>query len=861
MQKVGVSKRLALIAAVFTLLVAGFGSIGTTSAAYGADALLFGESLSPTWQSWSWSSTVNTGSTNPVGTGSRALGVQITAGYGALSLRTSPPVDFGNGTITFQVHGGSTGANLLLFTGQDDGNSVASNTVTISAPANAWTTQTVTAAQLGSPARIARLNISSSTPVTFSLDELRVDPGQAAPTTVAPTTLPPVTADGNITINAAATQATLSNRMWGSNMGFYSGPYGYADPTVRARTKGMTGLTRYPGGQDSQRWGWASCQAGVDIPNAQGCTNPNFTWTAKPSDFIGFMQAIGGEAVVTMNINATAKENAALVAFFNGVTTDSRLIGVDQRGADWKTVGYWAQQRTNAGYPNPLGVKLWEFGNETFGGLPGGTNCVSYGWEVTWTCKATDFLDGLGAGATRRDGYRATKAQVKAVDASILLGFPAEKGLDDYNGWTREAIANHRGDVDFFVVHPYFYWIPPANTDAGNAEILSLPQRHWKTISDTFDGAYNQYGSRRVPLLISEFNLTPGPQNDPAKRMNGVGNALMMADSVGAMTQNGLYLGANAFELYGPPSADGTYFGMLRRDGAATRAPLYWGWVLWSRFGSTMLQATSTFDAGSTLSVYAGRKDGNTLSLYVINKTSRTISAQVNVNGVPGIGTILSDAAVGTSMTDTAPTFNGQSNPNDDLSSAPASASSANGQKSFIRNFAPWSMTLLRMTIDGSAPPTTASVTTVPPTTTPITTTPITTTPITTTPITTTPITTTPITTVPTTTTPVGSGTCSVVYKPDWQSTAAFGGNGTITNTGTAPIDGWTLTFSFAGNQTVYQSWGSTLTQTAQQVTIKNASWNGYVAPGSSQSFGFAANYSGTNTPITGWKLNGANCS
>jgi alpha-L-arabinofuranosidase len=844
-------KLFAALGLTLSTAVVGLGSIGNSSPAFAADALVFGEALSPTWQNWSWSTTVNAASTAPVATGSRALAVQITAAYGSLSLRTSPAVDFNNGTISLAMHGGTNGATVSLFVGQDDNNAVVSSSVALSASANQWVRHTVTAAQLGSPARISRLNISATTPASFSLDDFRVDPGAVAPTTAVPTTQPPVTAEGNITINAGAIQTTLSNRMWGSNMGFYAGGSSYADPTVRARTKGVTGLMRYPGGQDSQRWGWASCQAGVDLPNAQGCTNPNFQWTAKPSDFIGLMQSIGGEAVVSMNINATAKENAALVAFFNGTTSDTRSIGVDQRGADWRTVGYWAQQRTNAGYPTPLGVKLWEYGNETYGGLPGPTNCSAYGWEVTWTCKATDLLDGLGTGAARQDGYRATKSQVKAVDANIQLGFPAEKGLDDYNGWTREAIANHRGDIDFFVVHPYFYWIPPANTDAGNAEILSLPQRHWKTVSDSFDAGYAQYGSRRVPLLISEFNLTPGPQNDPAKRMNGMGSAIMMADSVGAMTQNGIYMGANAYEMYGPASPDGTYYAMLRRDGSVTRAPLYWGWVLWSRFGSSMLQATSTFDASKTLSVYAGRRDGNTLSLYVMNKTPRTISAQVNVNGVAGIGQIVTDAAVGTSMTDSAPTFNGQLNPNNDLSSAPGGVSSANGQKSFIRNFSPWSMTLLRMTIDGTAPPTTVAPTTVVPTTV---------VPTTVSPTTVVPTTVSPTTLAPTTI-PAGGGTCKVTSSLDWEGSASFGRSVTITNTGTTAVTAWTLTWAFAGNQTIYESWASALTQSGQQVTVKDAGWNNYIAPGQSASFGFAANFTGTNPPISGWKLNGAPCS
>jgi hypothetical protein len=849
---------------LFTTSLVGIGTIPNSPSATAADPLVFGDALSPEWANWSWGSTLNLASQSPVATGTRALGAQITSAYGAVSLRTNPAVEFNNGVISFALHGGASGVSIIVSVGQDEGNGSSSAAVTVSSPANVWTTHRLTTAQLGSLARVARINLQSTTPATFSLDDIRVDPGQPAATTVAPSTIAPTVSEGSITINAGSTSGSLTNRMWGTNLAFYSGGYSFGDAKLRTRSRSMTGLTRYPGTQDSQRWGWASCQLGADVANAIGCTNPNFTWTAKPSDFIGFMQSVGGEPLVTVNTNATAKENAAFVAFMNGSPSDTRSIGVDQLGADWRTVGYWAQQRVNAGYPTSLNVKLWEFGNETYGGIAG-NQCSTYGWEVTWTCKATELLDGLGTGASRKDGYRATKAAMKAIDAGIQVGFPAERKLDDYSGWTREAIANHRGDIDFFVVHPYFYWIPPANDAAGNAQILSLPQRHWKEISDTFDAGYAQYGSRRVPLVISEYNLTPGRQNDPARRMNGMGNAIMMADSVGVMAQNSIYLGANAFDLYNAPGDEGTYFSMMRRDGSFTRNPLYWGWVLWSRFGSSMLQTTSTFDAGNTLSVYAGRRDGNTLTLYVMNKSGRNISAQINTNGVAGIGTILTDTAVGTSMTDEVATFNGQTNPNDDLSSAPASVSSANGQRSFIRTFSPWSMTLLRMSIDGTVTPTTVAPTTITPTTiAPTTIAPTTITPTTIAPTTIAPTTVAPTTVAPTTVAPttISSGsTCRVAFVTDWQGAAAFGGSGTITNTGSTPISGWTLAFGFTGTQQIDISWGSTFTQTGQQVTITNAGWNGFINPGQSAGFGFRATYSGTNAPVTNWRLNNLPCS
>jgi hypothetical protein len=43
-------------------------------------------------------------------------------------------------------------------------------------------------------------------------------------------------------------------------------------------------------------------------------------------------------------------------------------------------------------------------------------------------------------------------------------------------------------------------------------------------------------------------------------------------------------------------------------------------------------------------------------------------------------------------------------------------------------------------------------------------------------------------------------------------------------------------------------------------VTVRNLSWNGAIAAGSSAAFGFQGNYSGTNARPTGFTLNGTAC-
>ena len=103
------------------------------------------------------------------------------------------------------------------------------------------------------------------------------------------------------------------------------------------------------------------------------------------------------------------------------------------------------------------------------------------------------------------------------------------------------------------------------------------------------------------------------------------------------------------------------------------------------------------------------------------------------------------------------------------------------------------------------------------------------------------------------------AGTCTVQYQNlnDWGAGATININ--ITNNGPA-ITSWTLAFSFAGNQTLSNGWNGVYTQTGQNMSVKDAGYNGSLATGGSTSTGFNLTYSGTNASPTSFTLNGAAC-
>src|SRR5215469_12578790 len=70
---------------------------------------------------------------------------------------------------------------------------------------------------------------------------------------------------------------------------------------------------------------------------------------------------------------------------------------------------------------------------------------------------------------------------------------------------------------------------------------------------------------------------------------------------------------------------------------------------------------------------------------------------------------------------------------------------------------------------------------------------------------------------------------CSAAYSvaTDWGS--GFTANINVTNNGTTAITGWTLTYSYAGNQTLASGWAGNWTQSGKTITVTNASYNGAI--------------------------------
>lgn len=108
--------------------------------------------------------------------------------------------------------------------------------------------------------------------------------------------------------------------------------------------------------------------------------------------------------------------------------------------------------------------------------------------------------------------------------------------------------------------------------------------------------------------------------------------------------------------------------------------------------------------------------------------------------------------------------------------------------------------------------------------------------------------------------TPPGYG-----YVVTYTTSIDWGGGATVNviikNNTVTPVNGWTLAWTFPGNQVIVNMWSAIPTQNGASVSAKDAEYNAVIPPNGGQvSFGFNINYSGTNEEPANFTLNGVPC-
>ncbi|MCB9446623.1 MAG: hypothetical protein H6669_20515, partial [Ardenticatenaceae bacterium] len=105
---------------------------------------------------------------------------------------------------------------------------------------------------------------------------------------------------GTITFTADYGAGTDVNPLLlGSNLPAWLAPDDFSNSTFRARTQAAgINLIRMPGGSWSNAYDWLACERdGVGIDGNAVCW---WTWASRPTDFINFIKAVGGQGMYTI---------------------------------------------------------------------------------------------------------------------------------------------------------------------------------------------------------------------------------------------------------------------------------------------------------------------------------------------------------------------------------------------------------------------------------------------------------------------------------------------------------------------------------------------------------------------------------
>jgi hypothetical protein len=99
-----------------------------------------------------------------------------------------------------------------------------------------------------------------------------------------------------------------------------------------------------------------------------------------------------------------------------------------------------------------------------------------------------------------------------------------------------------------------------------------------------------------------------------------------------------------------------------------------------------------------------------------------------------------------------------------------------------------------------------------------------------------------------------------VTYANQSQWAGGFVAQVTISNPGSEAISGWTLGFTFPGDQKITNAWNGQESQSGENVTITNEPYNATIAPGASTAIGFQGTFSASDAVPTAFTVNGVAC-
>ena len=461
-----------------------------------------------------------------------------------------------------------------------------------------------------------------------------------------------------VTVDFARHGNIMAPRAMGIHTSIYDGDMTSEAGLPLLRNAGITTL-RYPGGGYSDNYHWSTHKM------TYWKTNPQNVGYVAPhtgfGEFARYVEKLGGTSIITVNYGSNLqgkgpgepKEAAAWVAYANALPNDTRVIGVDGAGNDWKTVGYWASMRASQplatddgynflriGHPAPFNIKYWEIGNELFGNGYYAKDDTGGFEEDLHAPYAQNEHDNPKIRAKNPklspfaygEGVVEFSKAMKAVDPRIWTGAvlntpPADNSWGP--DWNPEVMRACGSVVDFVIIHWYTgALLPPDWKKLDNANFLDTPHSELPQMIASLLELFKKYApGRNVGFAVTEMGARPYSQvTDPYV------HGLFAADAYASLIEDGvnnidwLELHANQFLAPGNAPNDGVqgtaYYGIQM-----VHHLLNWN--------DAMVMSKSS---NALVSAHAALRRDGSMGVMLINKDPKnTATVKLKLNDATGI--------------------------------------------------------------------------------------------------------------------------------------------------------------------------------------------------------------------------------
>jgi Cellulose binding domain/Fibronectin type III domain len=672
-------------------------------------------------------------------------------------------------------------------------------------------------------------------------------------------------ATANVTVNATSGLGAVPAHGIGLNTAVYDGDMNDAAIAPLLKAAGVTAM-RYPGGSYSDIYNWQNQTAA-----AGGFVAPNTSF----ANFMSTATSAGAQPIITVNYGTGSPSLAAA----------------------------WVQNAAS----NNDGITYWEVGNEVYGNGTYGAN-----WEADAHCRTSLNGSLVTVGSEPSQTYNcgpaeyaanvkqyisamhAANANAKVCAVLTTPGFwPDGVTNSEYpQSWNQTVLTALGSSTQCVIVHYY----PGGSSTAG---MLTDPT-DIASIMNTLRMQISQYAGisnpASVPVVVTETNSSIDMDTQPAALfaadmyMTWLENGATNVDWWNEHNGEGTVSTVDGATDYGDQGifSNGTNYGGTTEPAVDTPFAPYYGIEMLSKLaapGGAMVAATSS---QSLLRVHAVRDASGNLNVLIDNEdpsNSYTVSlaySNFTPSGTPTVYTLANNATSITSASGsagsvtagpysltvvhvpgsgstgvTAPGAPGQPTISG-LSSSTSSNTSGTGTLSWpaaaagtypIANYQVYrgstlaatttatSLTLTGLTIGASYTYDVVAVDSHGNTSLPSP----------------------PVTfTVP----PPSNASCAVHYALTGTWPGGFQASVTITNKGTAAVNGWKLTWTWPDSgEAITQLWNGSETQSGTAVTVTDASYNAAIGGGGGTvSFGFTGSDSGQTPAPAAFYLNGSIC-